>query len=412
MVQFQDFSLFKKAHSEFAERTISGAVVTVVMLVGTAFVFLFQIFLYMTPNETSTMMIQQHVHDTMKIKLSLDIQIPCPLLKVNVVDYAGTHQIDTVRRLKKIALNEFGNEVKGAVAEEDSHTLKRLLSLDQLTPKEVTSEIGDIKKMMDTYSGCRIDGHLVVSKVPGRVEIGANFGHKKYGELFTKETGLVFNTTHVIRTFNFLNMTASEHHESPKPPSNIIMQALMSFFGLFKHFEVIAPIITPSITGPVSMLAKAVTGGVGIGGGKGSGKVPGLNNNMFEKVMGRWRRTTMDNPLDGSNQVQTATTAKSSYRYYLQVVPMRLANYAFTYKFTMSKSNFDLPPEGQELPTLAFDYTVSPISIQYKNEGMSIFTLLSNLLSMTGGVYALAILTDGLVDSIKALVKTSNGKVL
>ena len=71
-----------------------------------------------------------------------------------------------------------------------------------------------------------------------------------------------------------------------------------------------------------------------------------------------------------------------------------------------------MPPDGQELPTIAFDYNVSPVSIQYKNEGMSIFALAANTLSAIGGVYALGILTDGLVDGIKALLKTSSGKVL
>jgi hypothetical protein len=422
-MHFEDFSLFKKAHAEFAERTISGAVMTIIMLVCTALVFLFQVIVYMAPVETANMVIQQHAQDMIQIKLNLDVQIPCSLLQVRVQDYAGTHQVDTVRNLKKVALNKYGLEVEGS-EEIETHKLTKLLSVDQLSPKEVKSEISDVRKMFEEYSGCRIDGHLMVSKVPGKIEIGANFGQKKYSELFSSESGLTFNTTHAIRTFNFLNQTAKDHHESTKS-SGGVFNYIMSFFKVFDIMNLApglfggsSPVL--SILSPISVLAKVAD--KAFAGDDLAGTNPeriknlipasNFNNKYLEKFIGRWRSRNMDNPLDRTNELQTATSSKSSYRYYLQVVPLRLANYANTYKFTMTKSKFELPADGEELPTIAFDYSVSPVTIQYKTENMSIFTLLGNLLSMTGGVYAVSILLNGLIDSIKALLKTSSGKVL
>lgn len=109
------------------------------------------------------------------------------------------------------------------------------------------------------------------------------------------------------------------------------------------------------------------------------------------------------NPLAG---VQKSTDfGIESHDYIMKVVPTIYEKYSgettISYQYTYAYRSF----VGRGMPALWFRYDLSPLTVRYKEKGEPIFSFLTAVCAVVGGVFTVAGIIDGLVFSASEIYK-------
>ncbi|KAA0198569.1 Endoplasmic reticulum-Golgi intermediate compartment protein 3 [Fasciolopsis buskii] len=103
------FDAFAKPLKDFRVKTVAGAIVSIFSCLSILFLFVSELFLYLTPQVKQEIMVD--VNRGEKLSINLDItylQIPCIMLNLDSMDATGEEQIDVHHEIYKTPVDTNG----------------------------------------------------------------------------------------------------------------------------------------------------------------------------------------------------------------------------------------------------------------------------------------------------------------
>ena len=92
---------------------------------------------------------------------------PCHILSRDVVDVTGVHVVDVAGKLHKYRIDKFGNHLGvHDVMDNQADFSNAGQSMDQIYDETV--------KAMDEQEGCRVEGTIIINKVPGNFHLSTH----------------------------------------------------------------------------------------------------------------------------------------------------------------------------------------------------------------------------------------------
>ena len=368
------YDLFPKIADDFAQRTATGGVISLVSLACAALLFAQQFMEFATTRVAYDLRVDDRVvgghgaaSTTMRIHVDVSVHaMSCAQLSVDVMDVTGTATLDVAssavirQRLdsrgrvismtqETTVLNE-QHAVEVGQSEDGDGTLKcgdcygaapdrccndcnavrqayRIRGWampDMRTIEQCRDEFDEVVMHNLHNEGCRFRGHMDVNKVAGNFHIAPGKSYAYGGQHvhdLSPFTGLgAFNFSHTIHSVWF-----------------------------------------------------------------GEEALPGVID-----------------PLDGVRRVMTSKAG--TYQYRLQIVPARYTFIGLNarvvdsneYSVTDHFRPFD-PAEDASLPGIFFFYDLSPLRVEYEERRIGFFAFLTNVAAIVGGVYAVSGIVDGAV---------------
>lgn len=391
-MSLSSFDIYPKLRESFRERTVLGASISLFAIAIVTLLFLSELSFYLSTHTIDHLRVDTNAGD--KIAINFDItfpRVPCALLSVDVMDVAGSQNLDVEHDVSKVPLDFKGNPL-GAVIEhrvseqslseslvlsgsdggEGKGTLRRDMHQNDSNycGSCYGAEDGDHKccntcrDVLEAYKlkGWVLDQPESVDQCaressPGDDAIKRHEGCRIYGKL---------KVDRVAGNFHFA-------------PGHGFQQSHMHIhdFSAFKAglFDISHTINHLSF----------------------GDSYPGIVN-----------------PLDG--QQRKITVGGGIFQYYVKVVPT-------TYKYLDGKvvdtNQFSVTEhvttvkakQGQGLPGAFFFYDLSPIRVQFEEEHKSFMHFLTQLCAIVGGVFTVVGIFDRFLHtSLRRLEKTKLGK--
>lgn len=176
--------IFRRIPKDLTEATVSGAIVSILCLVVMVLLFTGEVISYAFPRTHSDMMMARGRGDE-RIKVFLDIELhrlPCVFLSVDIADILRNHEVDSSQNLRKIPLSSSGEEIA------------RKTDLPSV----------------DLTEGCRLTGHILVTKVPGNFHISVHSQYDAARRSFPE--GILLDHTIRLLSFEPLAATSAYRH--------------------------------------------------------------------------------------------------------------------------------------------------------------------------------------------------------
>lgn len=388
MVSILDFDVFRRPPSDLYERgtvggfglTLLSAFILMCLMTWHTYVFL------AVPTKTTDLVVQKFRKHRVMIDISVDLKMPCPLIDLEVHNSLGTYTLDATRNISKHRLDSRGETIKegdatGNLVHRQEHVKAVSGSgvhqtyFDDSHPQldalgEGATEV--VESMVNAQEWCRINGTIVVAKMPGKVFVHSH--HVALAQNVTKfmaakiKTDKWYNTSHLIHRFRFLDF------ENP-PPIPSFQLAHEAFAKMAKISETQSAIF-----------------------------------NAFNLFLFPHKQSAADLTY------KTMTEPSINWRYDLQVVGTQLRSGVESYDFSLGDYSYAAPADatydGHAEP-LSLSYTFSPLTIVHKETYQSTLSYLSSVLASLGGCFALLKLLDNSIFVGRHLtVKHRAGKIV
>ena len=363
MVRLSSFDVYPKTLQEFRERTLTGAVISLVCAVLIVLLAGIELADFLTVKKSEHLFVDTSRGKPLQININITFPaLPCSVISLDTLDVSGNHVPDVMRHITKSPLDQHGGRLPqelpntagrpaaaaaarrllaaghGVSEEEfeDGRAAVQMLKtnlvgkpdallsklLAELLPSvfEDKGAIEDLRKHLG--EGCHIEGHLLVNKVAGH--------------------------------FHFA-LQKADHH------------VLMT---VFKRRDALN----------VSHLVHSISFGE---------PYPGMRN-----------------PLDGQHKV--LNNGSGFFQYYIKVVPtiyeplgaapLHTNQYSYTELFRTTQ-------ELEKLPAVYFHYELSPIMARTSEERRAFSNLLTGLCAVVGGVFTVASMVDSSLHALGKRIK-------
>mmetsp|Transcript_14719 Transcript_14719/g.46850 ORF Transcript_14719/g.46850 Transcript_14719/m.46850 type:complete len:298 (-) Transcript_14719:321-1214(-) len=250
-------SAYSRTDDHVAERTLSGAVITILGALLMCVLFVNEVSIFMTPQVRHTMAVATDPTSGHEEGYSIWINVTFPALHC---DFAGISEMDQSGG-RQIEIDDSHDEHHGK--REDSiikwrlkhHTLGDVLGqyekLDHrlrregvfMSPIEMAQR--RVTEALQDPEGCRLEGHVSVPRVKGTIVFGIN-GIFPVGShidnfqwVMPKET--IFNLSHTFDTFTFGE--ALPGHNYNLHGVTRVFQAVQDTYGFTRYFLQVVPTI-------------------------------------------------------------------------------------------------------------------------------------------------------------------------
>ena len=436
-----DFNMFVRPQRELAERSFSGGAVTLCTFVVVLVVFATQLSAFFVPTLRSEVTVEQHRSERLTILVDIELAMACPLVAMVASDAHLTHDLDILRNVSKTRLDSGRKPVAGAATvSAGAHAAGREHHKHKLPGGGAAAAArwdgrtaAEVLAMAGAGEWCAFRGAVTVPKIPGRllfralppVELEAIFeggddgggGGGSSGDGGGGAAGLhaALNTSHYVRRLNFIDDRAAAGALGEVQQQQQQQQQLAEAeegWGLGSRQE------TRSSTW--SRPARELDADDAGGEGWGPAMAPGLvHHSLLQRMVRQMRalyRRERHSPLDMS--LQLADRPRVEWHYDLQVLPVIRAGGAEGYRYGLGRSHFQAAEAAAEPGSAAaadaaqrraknkmlkgasvsFWYRVLPITIVYTETYRSWGDFLSGLLSVVGGIYAIAAMAESSFD--------------
>lgn len=208
---------FSKVHDDYAIKTSSGGLISLLSFMIMAFLFISETRDYLKTEITDHVVVDTHMDQP----LPIDIKVTFPYLRcidvsVDTVDSVGEHQSNIQGTLHKIPLFESPVEVSpnscGSCFDATSDTHKCCNSCDELEDAYDFKRISFHSVMRKAPQcarsmGCSIEGKVMVNKVSGNVHVALGKSSVRDGKLIhefnPEDVKAGFDTTHIVDRLQF-----------------------------------------------------------------------------------------------------------------------------------------------------------------------------------------------------------------
>jgi hypothetical protein len=312
----RSFDVFQKISVEnITKPTLIGSLLSLSAIGIILFLFVREILDLFTPTITrnSDVIQDSEIHAKINVNLSVNIPfVPCNLISVDQEDSIGNHRMDVSDTLHK-----FNMEANGHISTYDT----KKNSLEKLQDS-ITANIG-----------CRIEGFIPISKVPGDIHISFH----NYGIFYSMLKGRrdLFDKIKMNHKINYL------------------------YFG--------------DVSKDLKLLSRF--------------GYDSTNNND--------NTNNSHNSFDQNKNLPNFSyeSARHNYDYYVKLIAHYLvdtdqkSNLGYQFSMTSRKRNFD--PDEEGMPIIMINYDLSPISMVIKRENKSFMHFLTHICAIVGGVYVI-----------------------
>lgn len=311
----RSFDVFQKISVDnLTKPTLVGTLLSMSAIGIITFLLIREVFDLFTPKITknSDVIQDSEIHAKINVNLSVNIPfVPCNLVSVDQEDSIGNHRLDVSDTLTKIDIDQWGGQISTF---DSTHN-----SLDK------------IQDALTANRGCKIEGFIPISKVPGDIHISFH----KYGILYSmlKESRRdLFDKIKMSHRINYLYFGDVSKDKS-----------ILSRFGYLTNDE----------------------------------------NNSSQ------------NSFDQNKNLPNFAhdTARQNYDYYVKLIAHYLVDTDYTsnlgYQFSMTTRKKDFDPDEEGMPIIMINYDLSPISMVIKREAKSFLHFLTHVCAIVGGVYVI-----------------------
>eukprot|EP00475_Leptophrys_vorax_P005411 TRINITY_DN13273_c0_g3_i2.p1 TRINITY_DN13273_c0_g3~~TRINITY_DN13273_c0_g3_i2.p1 ORF type:complete len:374 (-),score=8.29 TRINITY_DN13273_c0_g3_i2:23-1144(-) len=357
---------FPKPEDHLTQKTISGAVVTLLGVTVMAVLFAHELSFVLTPEVKHEMSVDKTVRGE-KLDVYLNISfpaLPCNVISLDALDMSGNHEVDIFHNIYKIRLDKSGRAfdsdlLKGPTGaksknkgqggqplyqkqthnhghhhahglqqagkaggkegegEGNNNPLAALFEQMEHAMEGMEETVAGIKDAMARGEGCRLYGHLAVERVAGNFHVSVHGQSYMVLQQVFSSVGEV-NVSHIIHALGF---------GAPYP-----------------------------------------------------GKVDPLDG--FVRV------------LPAVREGEDPARASGTFKYFLKVVPTEFffwhGGSVKTNQYSISEYFSASTPQSNALPAVYFLYDLSPIAVTITEHVRSFFHFLTRLCAVLGGTFALS----------------------
>jgi hypothetical protein len=254
------------------------------------------------------------IHEKINVNLSVNIPfVPCNLISVDQEDSIGNHRLDISDTLHK-----FNMEANGSISNYDSSK----------------NNLDKMQEAISANRGCKVEGFIPISKVPGDIHISFhNYGI--YYSMLREGRRDLFDKIKMSHRINYLYFGDVSKDES-----------LLSRFGYYSN-----------------------------------------NNNNNDN--------NSQNSFDQNKNLPNFTheNTRHNYDYYVKLIAHYLVDTNkqsnLGYQFSMTSRKRDFDPDAEGMPIIVINYDLSPISMVIKRENKSFMHFLTHVCAIVGGVYVI-----------------------
>ncbi|ORY76315.1 endoplasmic reticulum vesicle transporter-domain-containing protein, partial [Protomyces lactucae-debilis] len=225
------FDAFPKVESSYrAERTVRGAVLTVVLLLALFYLFVAEFTWYLGGYEHHSFSVEQEIKEHLYVNADLTVAMPCDMVTINVQDASGDRILaaDALRKVK-VDWDEDKTQHLDQARQEESHEaydLQNAMSAARSHPWRRVRERKDGK-------ACRLYGTMQVNHVAGDLHITAEgIGYMSNRRVAFEE----LNFTHRIDELSF-----GPYYPKLKNPLDGTHADAAHAFHRFQYFVNIVP---------------------------------------------------------------------------------------------------------------------------------------------------------------------------
>eukprot|EP00475_Leptophrys_vorax_P042634 TRINITY_DN8038_c0_g1_i1.p1 TRINITY_DN8038_c0_g1~~TRINITY_DN8038_c0_g1_i1.p1 ORF type:complete len:398 (+),score=101.16 TRINITY_DN8038_c0_g1_i1:64-1257(+) len=219
-------------------KTPFGAVVSVISFIVLSILVINEFSRFLNPQRVEHMKV-----DTLApfpLNISFDIEfpaIPCPDVRIDVMDVTGEQQVNVLREVYKQRLTLEGEKIaKPYLDKPDADDFRIIPGVGILRLK---TEAG--VKLSD--EGCQVQGELVVNKVAGNFHIAVGRGIKygsKHIHHFNMSEISDFNTSHIIHKLSF-GKPLTGYKDPLAGVREILQKQNKPYTGHFEYFLQVIP---------------------------------------------------------------------------------------------------------------------------------------------------------------------------
>lgn len=165
--------IFRRIPKDLTEATLSGAVISILCVVVMCLLFAGEVVSYVFPRTHSDMVISRSSSED-RLKVFLDVEfhrLPCAVVSIDIVDTLQNHEVGSSKNLKLTPL-----------------------ALDGTPATEATRAAAHT----GPDAGCRVEGFILVTKVPGNFHVSAHGRQAEYRKAFPNGQMLLGHTIHKL----------------------------------------------------------------------------------------------------------------------------------------------------------------------------------------------------------------------
>ncbi|CAM6001566.1 unnamed protein product [Sphagnum balticum] len=348
LARLKAFDLYRDVPRDLTEQTLTGAVISTLALLFIAYLFFSELVNFLTPKIEHTMSVESPMivaasadfndhYDRMTIHMDISVyRLPCAVISVDAQDIMGSHVMDVGGELHKTRLDAAGN-----IRYDGSGTPMNEFS------GQHTEQRGE---------GCRVNGTMIVKKVPGNFHISAHAHADLIGHHFPDGQ---LNVSHFVHSLWFGN-------------------------------DVQLQTVENAVVNPLSGLARIDAQNIGIDGG------------------GSYTLQTVGGAGIGVHRSYTP----KSYEYYLKIVPSTYTTLSGdiyeAYQYVAHSNSV----EGRyRISAVYFRYDIEAITVQFTAVRRSLAHFLVQICAIIGGVFTvLGIINMAALNTVKRF-KSDIGKL-
>eukprot|EP00898_Chlorokybus_atmophyticus_P000082 jgi/Chlat1/1074/Chrsp110S01542 len=245
------FDAFARTEDHLMHKTNTGAVVTLIGIVLIAILFVHEMSFYLTPTTQHEMSVDLTREEKLSIFVNMSLpSLPCQgndfcmslqcVLSMDALDMSGQHDVDIggdiFKLLNQARLDSFGQLIPGGLVVHDDDHDHGGSSMFGQTQQEYLKEVSVIQTALAAGEGCRVFGHLDVSRVAGNFHISVHGHSMPVLEQVFGVAGKI-NVSHSIHSMSFGPPYPSMHN--PLDGFDRILDELHA--GTFKYFLKIVP---------------------------------------------------------------------------------------------------------------------------------------------------------------------------
>lgn len=147
---WQKADLFRRIPRDLTEATATGAIVSIVCVAVMLVLFVGELVTYISPRLQSDMVVAVDKEEGSRLKVNLDMtfhKLPCAFISLDIVDILHNHEMNSMNFMKKTRIDANGNVIGGNGREDEN---------------------------VANDEGCKLEGYILVTKVPGNFHISSH----------------------------------------------------------------------------------------------------------------------------------------------------------------------------------------------------------------------------------------------
>ncbi|XP_024522703.1 probable endoplasmic reticulum-Golgi intermediate compartment protein 3 isoform X2 [Selaginella moellendorffii] len=240
-LKMKNINAFAHADEHLTQKTVSGAILTIVGVSIILVLFAYEFKFYLSTNVVHQMSVDTTRGQNLPIHINITFpSLPCQILSVDAIDMSGKHEVDLDTNIWKLRLHKDGHilgseYLSDLVEKEHAHDNLTGIFHSHEELRSAVKVVNEINKALQDGEGCRVFGVLDVERVAGNFHISMHGMSLQVARQIFHSVKEV-NVSHIINDLSFGPKYPGIHN-----PLDRTVRILRDTAGTFKYFIKIVP---------------------------------------------------------------------------------------------------------------------------------------------------------------------------